>query len=751
MSRHTGPIAVVAALVFLASCGGDSGESGGGTRTAGDAAGAARRGFTGAPGAVAVHDGPPDVYLIGLDGADWEIIDRLGAEGRLPNLERLRREGAWGVLRSEEPLLSPVVWTTIATGRSPLDHGIVGFLTSRDGATEPVRSEERRVRAFWNILGDLGSSVGVIGWYASWPAETVNGFLVSDRLGGHQVEGAAVPVHSGLVSPESLLPEVERARDEVFGGVGPQQAARYFSTTGRGTGGEMVRIDAQRLDTFVEILRTTELYRRLAPSLVARFEPALFAVYFEGTDAVGHLFAEYAPPPVPGTDPDAAKRFGKVFDRYYEHVDEIVGELTAGLDPAKTTLMILSDHGFKTGARRPATPSMSEYANQAPLWHRPEGIVLLWGRDIRPGTALPEAGIYDVLPTVLRLMDLPLSEKLKGKPMMEAFDRRLAATPVRRVADYEAAGGRETAAAAPVEPGDDRLAKLRALGYIGGEAAGGEGKASRVVPPAGGNESPGQGGVPLNRYNEGLILMNAGRRDEAAEVFRALQRDVPSFPLGWLGEGLVLLQERKGKEAIPVLEKAVRLEPRVSTSHASLGEAYLLEGRTADARASLEKALELEPTLGRTALLLGQLLVDQREFNEAEGRFVSARRDAPVPLDRAAACVGLAVIAEERRKLDDAVGYYEEALRIERDFPPALERYANLQLYMSRPERAVELLSRLVAVRPGSASALALYGRALGMSGRRSEARAALERSLALDPSQPETRAMLSELKRAGS
>jgi len=99
------------------------------------------------------------LLLIGLDGADWKILDRLAAAGRVPTIDRLRREGAAGVLRSEEPLLSPIVWTTIGTGRTPLEHGITGFLTIRDGKTEPVRSDERRLRAFWNVASDFGVRV----------------------------------------------------------------------------------------------------------------------------------------------------------------------------------------------------------------------------------------------------------------------------------------------------------------------------------------------------------------------------------------------------------------------------------------------------------------------------------------------------------------------------------------------------------------------------------------------------------------
>src|ERR1700693_2461564 len=77
--------------------------------------------------ASGVRDGPR-VLLIGLDGADMRIVDRLIREGKLPTFARLKREGAWGPLRSVEPLLSPLVWTSIATGRRPQDHGVFDFV-----------------------------------------------------------------------------------------------------------------------------------------------------------------------------------------------------------------------------------------------------------------------------------------------------------------------------------------------------------------------------------------------------------------------------------------------------------------------------------------------------------------------------------------------------------------------------------------------------------------------------------------------
>ena len=71
---------------------------------------------------------PGRVVVLGLDGIDPEVVDLLLSEGQLPNFARMRQGGAYGRLRSQKPLLSPVVWTTIATGKSPLAHGISHFV-----------------------------------------------------------------------------------------------------------------------------------------------------------------------------------------------------------------------------------------------------------------------------------------------------------------------------------------------------------------------------------------------------------------------------------------------------------------------------------------------------------------------------------------------------------------------------------------------------------------------------------------------
>jgi len=68
----------------------------------------------------------PQILLVGIDSADWDLIDPLSRRGELPNLTRLRAEGAWAVLRSDSPTLSPLLWTTAVTGHPKPIAGKVG-------------------------------------------------------------------------------------------------------------------------------------------------------------------------------------------------------------------------------------------------------------------------------------------------------------------------------------------------------------------------------------------------------------------------------------------------------------------------------------------------------------------------------------------------------------------------------------------------------------------------------------------------
>ena len=123
------------------------------------------------------------VLLIGWDAADWKVINPLLDAGMMPSLEKLINEGVMGNLATLNPPLSPMLWTSIATGMRAYKHGIHGFTEPNPdaGGIRPVSNSSRKVKSIWNVLNQNGYKSNVIGWWPSHPAEPINGVMVSNH------------------------------------------------------------------------------------------------------------------------------------------------------------------------------------------------------------------------------------------------------------------------------------------------------------------------------------------------------------------------------------------------------------------------------------------------------------------------------------------------------------------------------------------------------------------------------------------
>ena len=124
------------------------------------------------------------ILLLGLDGADWNVIKPLLKQKKLPNLQRLIESGTSAPLRTIQPWYSPVIWTTIATGKGNGSSWDQRFYPATKGkrtsfAQFPAKSQ---MFGLWNILSAEGFTVGLVGPWVTWPAETVNGYVLSDRM-----------------------------------------------------------------------------------------------------------------------------------------------------------------------------------------------------------------------------------------------------------------------------------------------------------------------------------------------------------------------------------------------------------------------------------------------------------------------------------------------------------------------------------------------------------------------------------------
>ncbi|MBI4719878.1 MAG: alkaline phosphatase family protein, partial [Chitinivibrionia bacterium] len=110
-----------------------------------------------------------------------------------------------------EPALSPLLWTSMATGKNPEEHGILGFTVSDVGTGRkiPITRLHRRVDAVWNFLSDVDLRVDIVGWLATYPPEEINGIMVTDKVGYLAFAGPSDTSAVDPVYPDSRESEVE--------------------------------------------------------------------------------------------------------------------------------------------------------------------------------------------------------------------------------------------------------------------------------------------------------------------------------------------------------------------------------------------------------------------------------------------------------------------------------------------------------------------------------------------------------------
>ncbi len=562
--------------------------------------------------AGAAQKGRP-VLFVGLDGADWQLLDAYMQAGILPNLAALAREGLPGVLTTIQPPLSPLVWTTEMTGVSPLAHGILDFTRfhPKTGEREPIPRDERRVPALWNMASAAGRSVAVFGLWATWPAEPVRGLLVADRFSSFTASG---PPPGGSVYPPDRLPWARGILETVEKEVDLVAMRAYLPDLTE----EEFRQAAAAPDPYAHpvsalrrILIETRAYGALAREQIAGHRPDLTVLYLQGTDTIGHVFAPYAPPRRPEVSAADFERFHRVPEIYFAEIDRLLGEHRKLAERQGAVLMIASDHGFLWGEARPANLSSAASAT-AGLWHRDEGIYLLWGPGIEPGSR-GRGGVAQVCSTILALLGLPPGAGLAGPPLpgvptgeAQPIDYRvlLPSVPV--------------PAATSASPGED-VAKLRSLGYLGGTEPDHAPSGSRSTR------------TPGSYNNEGLLLRQAGRTREAAAAFgQALALDPHSPSALWNLSELLQAEGREPERSDDLLVKAAAAGlPGAGEKAGARALDLLRAGNAARALRLLDGAVAALPDDPGLRLLRGRHHLESQDCAAARSDFTQAARLGP--------------------------------------------------------------------------------------------------------------------------
>lgn len=425
---------------------------------------------------------PSPVVLIGIDGLSWNVLLPLVRAGKAPNFEALMREGVAGRLATLEPTVSPSIWTTIATGRSPKVHGVHNFVETDPASGEmvPVTSNVRRVPALWNILSDYQRRVGVVGWWVTWPAEPVNGVIVSSYsrpvpLGGLW-KGRLYEKLPDQTWPRELFGELEPILEHELADL-DETTSRIFPHVARRRGLRSAQLEQSKAAFLADRVFTASALHLLAKADQPPFD--FFAVYLNGVDVVGHRFWKFYRPqdfhyPIPERD---QQLFGAIIPDYVMEVDRQLGRLVAAARREGSTVMVVSDHGMHAARGAVDNPhaGMSGHHTDAP-----DGVILAAGpliRGARAGgeqrplpadaAAIPRLGtVFDVAPTILYLQGIPLSRKLEGHVMATILRPALLDVYPPGAVDSYPFKAPEAGKAIATQMDEALREQLRSLGYI---------------------------------------------------------------------------------------------------------------------------------------------------------------------------------------------------------------------------------------------------------------------------------------------
>ncbi len=423
--------------------------------------------------------GRPRVIIFGIDAANWNVLTPMLEAGELPNIARLVRDGSYGVLKSGVPIQSPQMWTSIATGVVPERHGITGFTAEIPGSDNelPVTNNMRKVKAFWNVLSDEDVTVGIVGWWPSWPVDEVNGFMIAQRAWPmnwslHGIPfGAArdrsgrliVQAFPGRTYPEDLYEDFERfvmTEEDVT----LDELNRFFADS---------RFTDHRKEFHARwVYAKDRTFADAGLHYYTQEKPEVFAIYLQGTDVVSHYYWGYQTSEGFTVSAEDERMYGRVVRSYYAFVDGVIGSFLDAA-PEGTAALLISDHGFETKRdlkvrwERGEAIRTLEGNKDVPWDHGTDGAIIFAGPGIKSGHRTGDLSVVDIMPTLMAYLGQPVAEDLDGRPALSLFEEDyLSAHPVEWVASYETgeARGDDIPMASPMDEGIKE--KLRSLGYI---------------------------------------------------------------------------------------------------------------------------------------------------------------------------------------------------------------------------------------------------------------------------------------------
>jgi predicted AlkP superfamily phosphohydrolase/phosphomutase/Tfp pilus assembly protein PilF len=581
------------------------------------------------------------VLLIGWDAADWKVISPMLDAGLMPTLEKLINGGVMGNFATLDPPLSPMLWTSISTGKRPYKHGIHGF-TEPDPSGKGVRPAyitSRKVKALWNILNQHDMKCHVIGWWPSHPAEPINGTMISNFY-----QRASKPIHEPWPMVEGTVHPKEKA--ELFAKMrihpGELTAAHILPFVP-----DAAKIDQEkdkRLNALAKIIADCSTIHAAATYILEHEEWDFVGVYYDAIDHFCHGFMKFHPPQLPPVPDDLFHLYKDVVVSGYRYHDMMLERLLelAGDD---VTVMLISDHGFHPDHLRPL--KLPKEPAAPALEHSPYGICVINGPNIKKDERIYGASILDVTPTILTMFGLPVGADMDGNVIINAFESDIAPEKIPSWEDIPGNSGQH-AADRQEDPyaAREALEQLIELGYVERPDENAEKAAKKTV-----NE---------NNYYLARAYINGRKHNEAIEILSKLVEENPEvtrFAMRLAScyqslnkvqecrdvlaklkaandgketvsariiEGSLLMIENKPEEAMKLFEEIESTTQGAARLNLQLGKVYLQMKRWKKAAAAFEKELEYDPGNAQAHHGLGVAHLRSGMIEESVDNFLNA-------------------------------------------------------------------------------------------------------------------------------
>ncbi len=408
------------------------------------------------------------VVILGFDGANWPTMDPLIEEGKLPFIKKLKDEGAWADFKTDKPTKSSVVWTSIATGKTMVKHGILDFTFLRENNIQvPYSNAEKRVPSLWQMLDRFAMRSVVVNWFVTDPPDRFNGVMVSDRFRQIMIKKPEFANrYVETVQPSMdfyrLKQVIRRDYGRTIKRIGMPDFPGLFQKTHPGKDFRK-HFTLQNSRTFV---MQDALVEDITDALFKKEKADLYMTYFRLPDITQHFVMRMLPDEFvekmfgaggeniadPKNQVEVLKRISAFLDPVYVYMDRLLQKYMSDPKFKDAYFFVMSDHGFSLYGG-----GYNHYDLPAAM-PAPPGILMVKGPKVRPGKTT--ACIYDIAPTVLYLLGLPLDRSMDGRPLRDIFKLSRSV----KYTTYALDKDKKNVARKDTDP--DTLEELKALGYI---------------------------------------------------------------------------------------------------------------------------------------------------------------------------------------------------------------------------------------------------------------------------------------------